>query len=393
MSTATHEDLDLGALRDGRIARLQASMRRHDVEVCLLFNEPNIRYATSVTAMPVWSNTTFVRAAMVPAEGQPVLFEHGNSIHRSHAYFDDVRPMTAWDFYDDPAGQAATWAREMQAALRDVGTSGDRVAVDRLGTPGSLALRDLGIDVIDSTLVTQKARQVKTREEVRLFEINGEIVVEMLGALEAAVAPGVSERELLATMAEAGIRRGIEHLATNTVCSGTNANPWRAEATGRRMQDGEIVFVDTDTVGVGGAFFCVSRTFPVGDTPPTAAQRATYRDAYEWLQGMLEIVRPGITCGEIAERAPKLDEKYLPQRYECMIHGIGLEEENPSVCYPIDEQSNADTVIEEDMLLVVELYAGEVGGDHGVKLGEEIHVTADGPRILAPYPFNDALLG
>ena len=368
-------------------------MRRHDVEVCLLFNEPNIRYATSVTAMPVWSNTTFVRAAMVPAEGQPVLFEHGNSIHRSHAYFDDVRPMTAWDFYDDPAGQAATWAREMQAALRDVGTSGDRVAVDRLGTPGSLALRDLGIDVIDSTLVTQKARQVKTREEVRLFEINGEIVVEMLGALEAAIEPGVSERELLATMAEAGIRRGIEHLATNTVCSGTNANPWRAEATGRRMQDGEIVFVDTDTVGVGGAFFCVSRTFPVGDTPPTAAQRATYRDAYEWLQGMLEIVRPGITCGEIAERAPKLDEKYLPQRYECMIHGIGLEEENPSVCYPIDEQSNADTVIEEDMLLVVELYAGEVGGDHGVKLGEEIHVTADGPRILAPYPFNDALLG
>ena len=330
---------------------------------------------------------------MVPAEGQPVLFEHGNSIHRSHAYFDDVRPMTAWDFYDDPAGQAATWAREMQAALRDVGTSGDRVAVDRLGTPGSLALRDLGIDVIDSTLVTQKARQVKTREEVRLFEINGEIVVEMLGALEAAIEPGVSERELLATMAEAGIRRGIEHLATNTVCSGTNANPWRAEATGRRMQDGEIVFVDTDTVGVGGAFFCVSRTFPVGDTPPTAAQRATYRDAYEWLQGMLEIVRPGITCGEIAERAPKLDEKYLPQRYECMIHGIGLEEENPSVCYPIDEQSNADTVIEEDMLLVVELYAGDVGGDHGVKLGEEIHVTADGPRILAPYPFNDALLG
>jgi len=52
-------------------------------------------------------------------------------------------------------------------------------------------------------------------------------------------------------------------------------------------------------------------------------------------------------------------------------------------------KSNADTVIEEDMLLVIELYAGEVGGDHGVKLGDQVQVTADGLRVLAPYPFLD----
>ncbi len=40
------------------------------------------------------------------------------------------------------------------------------------------------------------------------------------------------------------------------------------------------------------------------------------------------------------------------------------------------------------MTLVVELYAGEVGGDHGVKLGDEVLVTADGVRVLAPYPFS-----
>jgi Xaa-Pro aminopeptidase len=392
MSLPLADQLDLVALRDERLARLQDSMRRHGVEACLLFNEPNVRYATSVTAMPVWSNTTFVRAALVPVEGRPILFEHGNSIHRSRQLVGDVRPMTAWDFYDDPGRQAATWAAEMVAALRDVGTSAERVAVDRLGTPGWIALRDLGVEVTDSTLITQQARQVKTPQEIALFDLNGQIVVEMLGALESAIAPGVSERELLATLAQAGLSRGIEHLATNTVCGGTNGNPWRAEATDRKLRDGELVFVDTDTVGVGGAFFCVSRTFPVGDRRPTDAQRATYQDAYDWLHGLLAIVRPGITCGELAEQAPQLAEKYLPQRYECMIHGIGLEEENPSVCYRIDQQSNPDTVIEADMLLVVELYAGEVGGDHGVKLGQQIHVTPDGPRILAPYPFNDALL-
>ncbi len=59
---------------------------------------------------------------------------------------------------------------------------------------------------------------------------------------------------------------------------------------------------------------------------------------------MKALVRPGLTCGELAGSPPLPPERYLPQRYECMIHGIGLEEENPSVCYPVDGQSNGDRV-------------------------------------------------
>ena len=74
-----------------------------------------------------------------------------------------------------------------------------------------------------------------------------------------------------------------------------------------------------------------------------------------------------------------------------MIHGIGPEEESPSVCYPIDPQPNPDRVLQEGMALVVELYAGEVGGAQGVKLGDQVLVTAGGPRVLAPYRFDTRL--
>ncbi len=121
--------LDLPRLRAERLARLQDAMRAQGVDVCMLFNEPNIRYATGVSAMPIWSNTTFVRAALVPAEGAPILFEHGNSIHRSRLIVDDVRPMHAWEFYDDAEGEAAAWARETAAALRELG--GARAAGSR----------------------------------------------------------------------------------------------------------------------------------------------------------------------------------------------------------------------------------------------------------------------
>src|SRR6476661_6922344 len=96
----------LELLRTERLARLQGSMRAHGVAACLLFNEPNIRYATGASAMPVYAMSTFVRCAIVPAEGTPILFEHGNSVHRSSQVAHDVRPMHAWEFYDDPAAEA-----------------------------------------------------------------------------------------------------------------------------------------------------------------------------------------------------------------------------------------------------------------------------------------------
>ena len=384
----TDHDVDLPALRAGRLARLQAAMRAHDLDVCLLLNEPNIRYATGASAMPIYAMSTFVRCAVVPAEGRPILFEHGNSVHRSRRAAADVRPMHAWEFYDDHAAEAETWAQETVDAIRELGVSGDVVAVDRLGTPGFIALQAQGITLVDSAPATQEAREVKTPEEIGLFEINGAMVVDMLAAFEAALIPGVRERDLLATLSDTMLRAGGEYLATSTVCSGPNTNPWRSEATDRVVEPGDLVFVDTDTVGIEGMFFCVSRTFLAGDGRPTRAQRDTYRASLEWLEGMKAVVRPGLTCGEIADLAPPLPEKYLPQRYECMIHGIGLEEESPSVCYPIDRQSNGERVIREDMALVIELYAGEVGGDHGVKLGDEVLVTRDGVRVLAPYPFS-----
>ncbi len=113
---------------------------------------------------------------------------------------------------------------------------------------------------------------MKTPEEIELFDLNAALVMEMLAAFEQAIAPGVTERELLAVLSDVMVRGGGEYLATTTVCSGPNTNPWRAEATDRRLETGDLVFVDTDTVGIEGCFFCVSRTFPVGDADRRAAR-------------------------------------------------------------------------------------------------------------------------
>jgi Xaa-Pro aminopeptidase len=159
--------MDRKRLRAGRLARLQNAMRRHDVEACLLFNEPNIRYATGASAMPVWSNTTFVRCALVPAEGPPILFEHPNSMHLFAELEANVRPMHAWEFSDDVGSHSAIFARETVAALRELGVTDDRLAIDRLGTPGFLAFQAAGISILDSAPITMEggrsSRQKRSR--------------------------------------------------------------------------------------------------------------------------------------------------------------------------------------------------------------------------------------
>src|SRR5499427_9294658 len=142
-------EIDFGALRAGRLARLQTMLKRHDFPVALLYNTANIRYATGVDVMAVWTAGTFARYCLVPAEGAPILFEYKGSIHVSQKVVRDVRPAYTWQFGGmQSPDKAREWARSLRATLAELGLAGERLAVDRLDTPGFLALADEGIRIV-----------------------------------------------------------------------------------------------------------------------------------------------------------------------------------------------------------------------------------------------------
>src|SRR5205814_7044804 len=144
------------------------------------------------------------------------------------------------------------------------------------------------------------AREVKSPEEIRVIERNGEIGVRMLAAFEEALEPGVRERDLLAVITDVLLRAGGEHLISRACVSGPNTNPWNLEASDRALEPGDLVFVDTDAIGVEGYFIDVSRTFLCGDVEATAAQRDVYRVAHDWMQAAIAELRPGLTMREYA---------------------------------------------------------------------------------------------
>jgi Xaa-Pro aminopeptidase len=386
------QDVDLAALRAERLARLQAAMRAHGADACLFFNQANVRYATGTAAMTVYSNGAFVRCAVVPAEGAPILFEHPKLVNRAAPVVADVRPMPAWEFSDDPEADARVWALDIAAALVDTGVASRRLFVDKLGTPAYGALDAGGFTFADTGTITLDAREVKTPQELLLFDVNAGIGMRMLERFEHAIAPGVREQDLLAAMTDTLLREGGEYLISRACVSGPNTNPWNLEATDRAVEPGDLVFVDTDAVGYEGYFIDVSRTFLCGDVEATPAQREAYRVAHDWMQIAIGELRPGLTMREYAERVPSLPEKYRPQRYEVLAHQAGLEDEGPSVAYAEDPQPNGDRVLKEHSVICLEAYVGEVGARDGVKLEDQLVLTADGARLLIPYPYCDRLL-
>src|SRR5207244_2657606 len=111
---AAHAGVCCAALRAGRLARRQTMLARHDFPVALLYNTPNIRYATGVDVMSVWTAGTFARYCLVPAQGAPVLFEYSGSMHVSRKLVRDVRPAYTWRFGGAAArDKAREWERSI----------------------------------------------------------------------------------------------------------------------------------------------------------------------------------------------------------------------------------------------------------------------------------------
>ena len=72
------------------------------------------------------------------------------------------------------------------------------------------------------------------------------------------------------------------------------------------MRPGELVALDTDTIGCYGYYSDFSRTFRCGPGKPTAYQKMLYRMSYDQVQHNIGIIAPGMAFREIAEKAWKI---------------------------------------------------------------------------------------
>ena len=397
---AYESQIDIARLRAWRLGRVQSELTRRDFGACVLFDPINVRYATDSRNMAVWTMHNAARYAFVPAEGKAVLFEFPRCEHLSDGLeaVGEVRPAVTWTYFsagDHLAERARLWAAEIADLMAERCGANRRLALDHANPEGARALEALGVRVFGGQEPLERARCIKSADEIACMKVSIAVCDAGMARMREALAAGITENELWSLLHQTNIAMGGEWIETRLLSSGERTNPWFQECGDRVIQAGDLVAFDTDMIGPWGYCADISRTYFCGPGAPSDEQRRLYRLAHEQIGHNAGLLRAGLSFRELSEKGWAIPDEFVARRYSALAHGVGLCDEYPAISYlrDWDRKGSYDGVIEENMTLCVESYIGAETGVEGVKLEEQVLVTAAGAEVLSTFPFEDELLG
>ncbi len=382
-------------LRAYRSQRAAASLAASELGAVLLFDFNNVRYVTS-THIGEWARDKMTRYALLTRGGTPHIWDFGSAAkhHRLncpwlaaeniHAGMVGLRGAVAPE-----AGLFRSAAREIAAILKAEGVADMPLGIDLAEPPMTAALEAEGIVVRDAQQVMLDAREVKSIDEIILLNTAAAMVDGAYQLLVERLKPGVRENQLVAEVTKFLLDAGSEHVDNINAVSGERCSPHPHVFSDRMIRPGEQAFFDIIHTFVGYKT-CYYRTFNVGTA--NDAQRDAYKQAREWIDRSIELMRPGVTTDQVASVWPKADEFGFANEMECFGlqfgHSVGLFlHERPiisrlnSLDHPVE--------IKEGMVIALETYCPAKDGYSAARIEEEVVVTRDGPVVITKFPSDE----
>lgn len=315
--------------------------------------------------------------ALLPTEGDPALVV---------PFFEAARAEAGWPgtvrifAYRDEEGHHVAF-RQAAAALR---LNGQILGVEFLGMRllerQEIETSSPGVRFEEADGVIAALRMRKDETELAALRAAARINEAAFRAVQAAVRPGVSERELAAEYRLVALRAGANEMAFDPImASGLNgANP-HAEPTDRRLQAGELLTVDA---GVRVSRYCsdITRTWAVG--PVSDELQAIHELVHRANAAARSATRPGMTAAELdaVARDVIVAAGYGARFPHRLGHGLGLEIHEPP--YII---ATSSLLLEPGMVFTIEpgVYVPGLGG---VRIEDNVVVTRTGCESLTSLP-------
>ena len=380
--------------RHYRMKRVRDQIALNDCAGVLLYDPVNIRYATDVANMQVWTLHNAARYTLIFADGPCIAFEYrGAEFLARDRPVDEIRPATAWYYFataDRTDEYLKLWADEIMDLLARHGGGNRRLAVDRCDPLGIELLLSRGVQLVNGQQLMEHARVVKSVDELEMMAWTVAVADAALHKMREASLPGRTENEIWSELHRENIRNGGEWIETRLLATGSRTNPWFQECSDKVAVEGEMLGVDTDMIGPYGYCADVSRSWTIGRVPMTARQADLYKYAREQIEHNMALLRPGLDFRDFVDRSWPMPGRFRARRYSCALHGVGLCDEYPSV--PFREDAATDFyggVFKENMVIAVESLIGEERGDECAKLETQVIVTEAGPVRMDSFPWED----
>jgi Xaa-Pro dipeptidase len=380
-----------------RRERLRQVMREAGVAAAVVLDPVSILYATGARNMTIWTSRTPARYLLVFADGPTILYDFFGCEHlaRGLPTIDEIRPalgLCHWTSGGNAEAAGRQFAAEIDSVVREHLGPTREIAVDRFPFHSIDALRALGYRVFDADPVFARARAIKlpielpyVREAMRRVEI---AAADMAAQIE----PGRTEAAVWGEFHRRFVGLEGHYVATRLLQSGPRTFPYFQECAGRVLRDGDLVCFDTDALGYQGYAVDFSRTFLCGGSGASDVQRTLHGRAREQLEWNIALIRPGASFEEIADAAWPVPDEHQKSRYYCVGHGLGLSGEFPNIPhrspghpYPLSGG------VEPGMVICIESYIGSEAAGQGVKLEEQLLVSATGTERLSRFTFDERL--
>jgi Xaa-Pro dipeptidase len=262
------------------------------------------------------------------------------------------------------------------AAIPGLG-EGRRIGTDGLTPSFALFTKLLAgsAELVDAAPVMATARRIKTAEEITCLEVASAISESALSAMEEALQPGITERELLGVYYEHVARLGAPTAPSESVCFATPLSgpvKFRHLASDRPVGDGELVVLAPGAL-YAGYEAGLARTRVAGQSAGPGAVDLAGRCA-RGMDALLAACRPGNTGADLYRA---WEDAGNPESPVPLAHGLGLGAEPPI----IGLGRGGDAVLQEGMVLSVQSWVAAEGVG-GCLERATVVIEAGGPSIL-----------
>src|SRR5262249_16290537 len=242
--------VDFERLRRYRMTRVREYLESSELGALLLFDMNNIRYSTA-THIGNWARDKLFRAVLITREHEPILWDIGSSAKNHQRFNPWLAPenwragISTWrGSIPEDVGVERGNATRIAEILRERGLDRDPIGIDVVEIPVLKALEAEGLEVQNGQELMQRARRIKSVDEVSLLEQAAAMVDAAYDELYRAMHVGVKESEMVAIVNSVLYNLGSEEVEAINAISGERCSPHPHVFSDRVIRPGDMAYYD-----------------------------------------------------------------------------------------------------------------------------------------------------
>ena len=361
--------------RRARVERARRLMTEQKMDALVLCSGTSLVYFTSIR----WSGAERLFTCVVPVKGEPFFvcpaFEEDRAREQiALGPFGGTADVRTWHEHESPYERVAQ-------GLKDRGISAGRIGIEetvKFVFSDGIAQAAPAVKTVSGTPVTAGCRGVKDAHELELMQLASTVTLKAYEAAWTALADGMTQNDFARLVSAAHARLGFDGGA------GVQVGEYSALPHGsiqpQVVREGSILLIDGGC-SVEGYSSDISRTFVLGK--PTDKMKRVFEIERRAQDAALAAARPGVPCEAVDAAARKVivdagfgpDYKFFTHRVG---HGMGMDGHE----WPYLVRGNTLP------LAPGMTFSDEPGiyirGEFGVRLEDDMYITADGAKLFTP---------